>query len=196
MIVRVHRTNPLPHLHLPSRRRVDREGDGRWLEGLPGALRARLVSPPLRTLAIVAIDLRPHGAAYWAPGTRRVAVVALAPGFGGYDTARRLNPVQRGELARALVALCGVDAIELRPVGAWRVALGDGLAVGGHLLATLGGLGALSAREWPVWLAAAALGVAAALAGEALAPAAGRESQPPAGQAGDGPPRRGTRGLA
>ena len=171
MAVQVHYTIALPRLRVPFRRPVDREGDGRWLEGVRRALRDRLVSPPLRTLAIVEIDLRPHGETYWAPATRRVAVVSLAPGFCGYDTAQRLNAVQRGELERALVALCGVDTVVLQPVGDRLTAVSDRLAVGGQLLATLGGIGALSALEWIVCLAAVVLGGAATLAGEALAPA-------------------------
>jgi hypothetical protein len=78
-------------------------------------LRARLHNPLLRTLTIVAIELLPDGPAYWAPETERVAVLTLAPGLCGYDTACRLSRGARAELARALAELCAARVVLLRP---------------------------------------------------------------------------------
>ena len=170
MTVEARHTIALPCLPRLPRQRAGRAGDTRWLEGARRALAGRLRDPLLRTLEIVELDLWPRGDVYWAAATRRVAVVYLAPGLCGAATARRLNAHQRAELGQAVAGLCMVDEVVLRAAGGGRAALADGLAVGGQLLALLGGIAWLSGPPTGVWLAIVALGAAAARAGYGLVP--------------------------
>jgi hypothetical protein len=167
MTIRVHHTVGLPALPAPLAPRAGEAGP--WLGSVRGALRERLASPLLRTLDIVDIDLQPHGEAYWAPATRRVAVVSLAPGLCGYATVSRLAPNQRRELERALAGVCAVDAVALRPALPGRALCGDLLVVAGEALAALGLLSLLTTSA-PGVCASVALGATTAFAGYALAP--------------------------
>ncbi len=144
-----------------------------WLEDLQRRLRARFRNPILRQIAIVDVELLPRGNRFWAPGTRRVAIVSLAPGFCGYATATRLNRGARTEFERALADLCGVDAVRLRPEPRGRALLSDGLVVLGQLGGLLGLMPALPAS--PLFVCGVAAAAAASTAaGYALAAPAER----------------------
>jgi hypothetical protein len=64
-----------------------------WLRAVRWRLRERLHNPTLRTLAIADITLLPPGDAYWSPGARRTAVVALeqSPSSNACLAPRELN---------------------------------------------------------------------------------------------------------
>ena len=105
-----------------------------WLR----AVRWRLHNPTLRTLAIVDIALLPPGNAFWSPDVRRIAVVALEDGLCGYATVQRLPRAARGELERAIAAVCGVAEVRFVPDAVARRRAADALTVIGQGCTVLG----------------------------------------------------------
>lgn len=167
MTVQLHYTTAPPQLPGPLSPRPQECTP--WLDQLQRRLRERLPNPLLHTLAIVAVELRPHGDRYWAPGTERVAVVSLTPGVCGYESALRLGAGPRAEFERALADLCAVDRILLRPASPGRARLADALVVLGQLGGALGIIPFLPTSPFLVG-AVAAIGAASAHAGYTFAP--------------------------
>lgn len=158
---------PLPHRSLAGAREA--RDHYRWLRQVRRGVRGRLANPLLRQLVIVDIDLQPRGNCYWAPGTRRTAVVSLVPRLSGYATFQQLPDGERARYVDALARLCAVDTVVVHPARPWQPLLSDWLMIGGGLVGWAGALAFLSTSIGGAGLAAL-LGAALTTVGQTLAP--------------------------